>query len=307
MKKALITGADGFIGTHLITELVKNNIEVWAIVHPTSPTKERIKNNPHIHCIECDIFELQEYISCFPFDIDVCYHLAWQGVNALERDDLSYQMQNISLGIKCIEFAAQINIKKMIFPGSTSEYLFYGKPIDKNATPSASNAYGTVKIAFRYIAEHYTRKLGLEYVYVVLSSIYAADRRDNNVIFYTIDKLLNEEKPSLTKLEQLWDYIHISDAVTALRLVGEKGKPYSFYAIGCGDNQPLYEYIYCIRDYINPSLPLGIGDIPYSSDILPCSCVDIDDITHDTGFLPQIHFADGIKEVIDTMKKEKLQ
>lgn len=307
MKKVLITGADGFIGTHLITELIKNHVEIWAIIHPTSPNKERIESNRYIHCIECDFFELQKHISRFPMDIEVCYHLAWQGVNALERDNLSYQMQNISLGIQCIEFAAQINIKKIIIPGSTSEYVLYGKPIDKNAIPSAMNAYGTVKIAFRYIAEHYIRKLGMEYNYVILSGIYAADRKDNNVIFYTIEKLLNREKPSLTKLEQLWDYIYISDAITALRLVGEKGKPNSFYAIGHGDNQPLYEYIYCIRDYIDPTLPLGIGEIPYPSKIVPCSCVDISDLSRDTGFIPQVRFVDGIKEVIDTIKKEKMQ
>lgn len=292
MKKVLITGADGFIGTHLIKELLEEHIEIWAVVHPSSPNKERIKQNPNIHYVECGIPELENHLSKFPCDIDVCYHLAWQGVNALERNNLDLQLQNISLGIKCIEFAGKINIKRIIFPGSTNEYLYYGKPIDKQATPSAQDAYGTAKVALRYIAEYYTKKLGIEYIYVVLSGIYAADRRDNNVIYYTIDKLLNKEKPSLTKLEQLWDYVHVSDAVRALRLIGQKGNSGCFYAVGHGDNQPLYKYIYCIRDYIDPTLSLGIGDVPYLSTTLPCSCVNMEDVRKDTGYIPQISFAE---------------
>lgn len=59
---------------------------------------------------------------------------------------------------------------------------------------------------------------------MVITGIYAADRRDNNIIFYVIDKLLRKEKPLMTKLEQLWDYINIRDVVEALTLIGEKGQ-----------------------------------------------------------------------------------
>ncbi len=301
----MITGADGFIGRHLTKELVKEGIEIWAIIHPESKGIQDVPKDSGIHYIECTISNLYSRLSEFPTDIDVCYHLAWQGVNALERDDWEIQCQNIRLGFQCIEFATAIHIKRIIFPGSTNEYLYYGKPINQNAIPSAKDAYGSIKIALHRMAEYYTQKMGIEYIYVVLSGIYAADRRDNNVIFYTIDKLLNGEKPSLTKLEQLWDYVHIDDVVRALRLVGDIGKDRAFYVVGHGDNQPLYKYIYTIRDYINPSLPLGIGKVPYASEMLPSSCVDMSAVYRDTGYVPQISFEQGIKEVIDTMRRER--
>lgn len=305
MKKVVITGADGFIGSNLIKYLVKNNIEVYAIICPSSLTKSRIQGMEKVHCIECEIAGLIAIAEDFPKDIDVCFHLAWQGVAAEERDNLNKQMKNIDMGLLCIEFASKIQVKNIIFLGSTAEYLYYGKPINELAVPSPQNAYATAKVALHYLAKQYAQNLQIGYIYVVITGIYAADRKDNNVIFYTIEKLLNGEKPALTKLEQLWDYVNIKDVVEALRLIGEKGKSGAFYAVGRGDNQPLYKYIETIRNYIDPTLPLGIGEVEYANDRMPSSCIDLSAVTRDTGFVPKVSFDDGIKEVIDIMRKEK--
>lgn len=305
MKTAIITGADGFIGTHLIEYLREKNVEIWAVVYPGSPNKDQYLGREGIHTICTELSALGEHIDQFPVGADAFYHFAWQGVNANARNDFSLQQGNISLTLECMELAAALRAKKFILPGSTSEYLYYGKPINEEAIPSPQNAYGSVKVALRYLAAAYARQLGLDYIYVVITGIYAADRKDNNVIFLTIDKLLDGEKPSLTRLEQKWDYIYIDDLVEALYLVGEKGKAGRFYAIGHGDNWPLKQYIEMVRQCIDPSLPLGIGDIPYQNERIPSSCIDLSAITEDTGFVPKVPFEYGIRKVIEAMKKEK--
>lgn len=98
--------------------------------------------------------------------------------------------------------------------------------------------------------------------------------------------------------------MNIRDVVDALLLIGEYGRDGAFYAVGKGDNQPLYKYIEIIHNYIDPSLPLGIGEVPYPNDNLPSSCIDLTRLIQDTGFTPKVEFKIGIKEVIDKMKKE---
>lgn len=304
MKRVIITGADGFIGSNFINKLIEEDIEVWAVIYPQSTTKNRIKGLKNVHCVECNISELQGKVSEFPQEVDALYHFAWQGVNANERNNMEIQIKNIDLCLRCIHFATLVHAKKFILPGSTSEYLYCGKPINEESIPSPQNAYGSVKVALRYLAEQYARQCKVKFIYVVITGIYAADRKDNNVIFYVIDKLLRGEKPSVTKLEQCWDYVNIKDVVEALHLIGDYGKDGAFYAIGKGDNQPLYQYIEIIHNYINPDLPIGIGEVPYVNDRLPSSCIDLTMVTKDTGFVPKIEFEVGIKEVIDKMKKE---
>lgn len=306
MNKAIITGASGFIGSHLTHKLAENNVEVWAVIHPNNSKKCYVNHEKNIHYVYCDIEELSYYIGKKNFfrDADVFYHLAWQGVNTCYRNNMEYQMANIDICLKCIKFASENNVKKFILPGSTSEYLYNNKPIDENAIPSPQNAYGSVKVALRFLAEGYARQCGIPLIYTVITGIYAADRRDNNIIFYVIEKLLKKEKPSVTKLEQLWDYVNIQDVVEALMLIGDFGKPNAFYAIGHGDNWPLRRYVDIIRNYIDPEAEIGIGDIPYDSDKLPNSCVNLTKIFEDTGFTPKVNFENEIKNIIGIIALE---
>ena len=307
MKSAVITGADGFLGSHFIRKCVKSGTEVWAVVHPQSSNAGRLNGLSGVHVVVSDIPGLASRIDRFPEKVDTFYHFAWQGVNANDRDDFDIQLLNIDMTLQAVKFAGYLRAGKFIMPGSTNEYLYYGRPIGTSAVPSPSNAYGSVKVAVRFLAQQYAEKFRMEFIYPVITGIYAADRKDNNVLFYTIEKLLRREKPSLTRLQQLWDYVYIDDVVDALYLLGDYGKDGVLYTIGKGDNQPLSKYIETIRDMIDPSLSLGIGEVPYKNDRLPCSCVDLTAIERDTGFVPRIEFADGIRRVIDAMKKEKEQ
>ncbi|RHR46340.1 NAD(P)-dependent oxidoreductase [Clostridiaceae bacterium AF18-31LB] len=303
MKSVLVTGTEGFLGKHLVTALLKKGYKVYAIAR--SKKKGLDSSNPYLKLRYLDLNKIMCYIDEFPDGIDVMYHLAWSGVRPELRDDLNVQMSNINMSMDCMKFASAKGIKKVIFPGSTNEYLYYGKPLNKNAIPSPQNLYGASKTALRYLAGNYARKNNIEFIYAIITGIYASDRRDNNVIFYTIDKLLRGEKPCLTRLEQLWDYVYIDDVIEALILMGEKGKDGAVYAVGHGDNWPLYKYIEIIHKKIDPRLPLGIGEVPYSNGILPCSCIDLTDIHKDTGFEPKIDFDKGISLVIDRIKEEK--
>lgn len=304
MKKVLVTGADGFIGRHLVNKLLSERKEVFGVVPPGSFVYE----NRHDACLSVcrmDLNEATRYVRDFPAgEIDVMYHLAWSGVEPEHRDQFDRQMKNVSMTMECMKLAAAIKIKRIVFPGSTCEYLYYGKPLNRDAPPSPADAYGAAKTALRYLCSAYAEEHGIDFIYTIITGIYSSDRIDNNVISYTINSLLRKERPVLTKLEQLWDYIHIDDAVEALFLAGEKGKKNAVYAIGHGDNWELRRYIEIIHNLIDSSLPLGIGEIPYSGDVIPSSCIDLSEIQRDTGFAPRVDFESGIAAVIQKMRAD---
>ena len=308
MDRVLITGAGGFIGHSLVSKLLLEGKEVYGIVYPGHNIYENYGNDEKLHIKCMDLNQVMNHVKDFPKgEIDTLYHFAWVGVKPEFRNNIDVQMLNINMTLECMKLADAIGIKKIVFPGSTNEYLYYGKPLNKDAIPSPNNAYGAVKIALRYLCSDYATRNGVEFVYAIIAGIYAADRRDNNVIFYTIDKLLRKEKPSLTKCEQLWDYVYIDDVMEALYLIGEKGKDGAVYGVGHGDNWELSNYIRIIHQKIDPSLPLGIGEIPYQTyqnNKLPCSCIDLTDIEKDTGFKPQVNFEDGISRVIEKIKAD---
>ena len=305
MNQVLITGADGLIGRHLAEKLLSEGKEVYGVVSPGSAAREDLRRPVQIHLREMDLNEAEQDVSAFPAgEIDVMYHLAWTGVKPEDRDNFDLQMKNVNMTMNSIALAAALGIRRIVFPGSANSYLYCGQPLDRNATPSPSDAYGAVKIALKYLCGAYARKYDIDFIYTVLSGVYAPDRCDNNVISYTVNKLLRGERPVYTKLEQLWDYIYIDDAVEALSLVGEKGKKNAVYVIGHGNRWELRRYIEIIHHAIDGSLPLGIGELPYKGDRKPGICVDLTDLQRDTGFVPRISFEDGIARVIEKARSE---
>jgi nucleoside-diphosphate-sugar epimerase len=99
----------------------------------------------------------------------------------------------------------------------------------------------------------------------------------------------------------MWDYLYSADAGRAFYLIGVKPIGNRVYCLGSGTSRPLKDFIYIIRDTINPSLPLGIGSLPYERK--PVSLItDISGLTADTGFKPEITFEQGIKRVVGFLK-----
>lgn len=94
-----------------------------------------------------------------------------------------------------------------------------------------------MKVSVRYLCAKLAGQLCVDFIYAIIIGIYSDDRRDNNVIFYTIDLLLHGRKPSLTRLEQIWDYVYIDDVVSALMRIGDYGNAKAVYAVGKGDNK----------------------------------------------------------------------
>ncbi|MNW56735.1 dTDP-glucose 4,6-dehydratase [compost metagenome] len=129
----------------------------------------------------------------------------------------------------------------------------------------------------------------------------------STMIMYTIDSLLNKQKPILTKCEQVWDYLNCRDAGKAFYLLGQNGIDQTVYNIGSGQAYPLSQFVYKIRDAIDPRLELGIGEKEYAPQQVMSLCADISNLVRDTGFQPEISFDEGILETINWYKENMLK
>lgn len=301
MNKVLVIGANGFLGSKLTLTLACNGYSVVAIVDKRFPY-DSIKCHTNIQIIESVLEEIDSLEGEAFLNIDVLYHFAWAGVNAAYRNEAEVQVQNVMFGLKVMEFAEHHHITKVIIPGSAAEVSCGGGVITGHEIPAPSDMYSASKVATRYICMNYAKQHNVGLIWTLITSIYGPGRDDNNLITYTIKSLLKGEKPSTTKLEQMWDYLHVEDLMYALILLGEKGIPGKIYPIGSGEYRQMRDYVEKIRDIINPSLPLGIGDLPYKTNVVDNQMMDISEIKADTGYSPRFKFDQGIQEVINYYK-----
>src|SRR5690554_5718825 len=79
LKQALVTGANGFLGSHLVRHLVAHGVAVTAI--DREGCNDRLPQNPLVRFVPCDLKDiLQLGTKICPTKPDTFYHLAWQGV-----------------------------------------------------------------------------------------------------------------------------------------------------------------------------------------------------------------------------------
>ena len=306
MKKVLVLGANGFLGSRLSIALADQGCQVIALVDRRYPC-DIIKNHSGIYIQEFILEEVETLRDDQIFGgVDTLYHFAWAGVNAQVRNESMIQVQNIMFGLNVMEFANRYNIRRVIMPGSAAEVSCGEGIITGLESPAPSDMYSAAKVATRYVCQAYARQHNIELIWTLITSIYGPERNDNNLITYVIQSLLKGDKPSTTGLEQKWDYLYVDDLIHALVLLGEKGVGGKVYPIGSGEHKQMREYVEIIRDIINPALPLGIGDIPYKNpDKIDNQVLDISLLKHDAGFSVRYDFFRGIHETINYFKKLK--
>ena len=109
----LINGASGFIGYHLIKELLDNNHNVIAICRKISTPLESLMSNPHLNVIVCSQQEL--FSNICNLKVDVWFQLLWEGACGVLRSSPNVQINNELLAIMAMEVAHAINCKKIIY------------------------------------------------------------------------------------------------------------------------------------------------------------------------------------------------
>ena len=302
MRRAIVVGANGFLGSNLAKKLALLGTKVTALV-ARGYDYSCIKDVKGIVCVEFELETLSELDNHQAIKgANVLYHMAWTGVSSTYKHEAATQVQNIMYGLSVLQLAGRNGIKRIVIPGSASEYACGSGVIDGKGMPSPSDMYSASKVATKYICQTFAKQQGLELIWTAITSIYGPGRNDNNLITYAIKSLLKGEKPSFTKLEQKWDYLYIDDLIDALIATGEKGIGGKTYPIGSGEHRQMSEYVKIIRDHIDESLPLGIGDLPYKNKTIDNQILDISSLQQDTGFQPKVTFEQGIIKTIDYFK-----
>ena len=205
-----------------------------------------------------------------------------------------------------VELAHLCGCNTFIGAGSQAEYGRVEGKITASTSTVPENGYGIAKLCAGIMSRIQAHKYGIRHIWTRILSVYGPYDGANTMVMSTISKLFNGEKPIFTKGEQMWDYLYSKDAGSImLSLSGERSIDGKIYVLGSGTVRPLREYIEIIRDNIEPSLELGIGELPYSKQQVMYLCADNEDICNGLNYSYKYDFYSGIKETIDWYRTNK--
>ncbi len=246
MRRAIVTGGAGFIGSYIVEELLSKGYEVTVIDNMSSGCRENLSqviNDPHLEIIEADLKRLDEkWVKAFSNAEVVFHYAANPEVRVSSVNPRIHFNENLLSTFNVLEASRQGGVKYIVFASTSTVYGDAKKlPTPEDYFPlEPISVYGSVKLASEYLHITYSKLYGIRSLIIRYANV-IGPRSRHGVIYDFILKL----KKNPRELEILGDgtqrksYIYITDAVEGTLFVFEKfmqsGKEYDIYNIGNSD------------------------------------------------------------------------
>ncbi len=224
MKKILITGADGFIGSHLVEKLAnKKNFKIFALVQYNSFGNNGwldnidLKTKNNINIISGDIRD-KKFVNSLTKNKDIICHLAALiSIPYSYYSPYSYVDTNINGTLNLLESSLENNVKKFVHT-STSEV--YGSaqytPIDEKHPINAQSPYAATKVAADQLVKSYRDTFGLNTIVLRPFNTFGPRQSERAIIPSIINQaMINNENIKLGNINTKRDFTFINDTINA--------------------------------------------------------------------------------------------
>jgi len=250
--RVLVTGAAGFLGSHLSHALVVRGFETIGLIRPGSDTWRLADVRERLPVVEVDLNDGvaagRVVRDAAP---DVVCDLAWEGVGNRFHDDARRMDANVSAHLGLIGAAAAAGCRRWIGLGSQAEYGRHSARIDEGCATEPVTAYGNAKLRVAVLGQQLAARTGMEFVWLRVFSTYGPMDAPDWLIPSIVLSLLGGDRPKLTAGTQRWDYLFVADAALAIVESVGAARLDGVYNLGSGRAVPVREIAEMIRDAVD--------------------------------------------------------
>lgn len=298
--RCLVTGATGFIGSQLVRLLLQKGNEVSILIRPNSDHWRIEDILSAVKVIRGDIAAVKQVSDEIQsFEPRVVFHLAWHGGNSYKyQNDPSQIFKNLYGSLELVQIAKEAGSQRWVGLGTSVEYGKYETPITESVRPMPNTLYGISKYCTCLSAQKLSQLCGIDFVWLRPFWIYGPYDDPLRMLPSVILALLRGEKPALTLGEQRWDYLYVEDAVEAIWRVAITPEAQGIFNLGSGEAHSIRSIAERIRDSIDPSLPLGFGELPYRPNQIMHLQADVYRLKQATGWSPQVSLDEGLRRTV---------
>lgn len=317
MKKAIVTGATGFIGSNFVEYLIKNDIEVLALGRKAADEISKlrwgkIQGADYLKLEMKEILHLPEALQLMRWEVGndcVFFNLAWGGQDGLSDLNIAAQMRNVNWCASAVETASKIGCCRFIQVGTmeeafTEKYLELDHHIDTQYNRHV--IYSVAKIAAKYVLKMKASKLGLDFIYVLHSHVMGPDDDKDSFLQVTLQKLIRGDELVFSSGEQYFDVISTSDCSQGYYRICQTGRPGEEYWVGSGDPRRLREYVERMYALFPSGMEMQFGKLPYNDIILEKETFSIANLVKDTGYEATMTYEETVRGLYDYIIESQL-
>jgi len=303
----LVTGGAGFIGSHLVEELVAKGYKVRVLDVLSRGKLEYIQpliDKGNVEFVDGDI-RYNDVVDKSMRDVDYVFHEAATNINRSqaypeESFDVNFRGSHV-----VFKSALNHNVKKVMFASSAS---VYGQPktlpISENHELNPITPYCVSKLASEYLLKFFVRS-GLKFITFRYFNVYGlrqhTDAYYTSVIILFLKRLLNDKPPLvLGNGEQSMDFVNVKDVVRANIMGMESDIENEILNIGSGKSTTIRKLAYMLIDIMGKDVKPRFKPRDV---IVTERRADIRKAKHLLGFEPEFGLREGMGEVAEDIKK----
>ena len=304
MKKkiALVSGGAGFIGSHMVELLLKNNFEVRVIDNfSTGSIKnlKHLKNNKKLKLKKIDITKLNHKDKIFK-SVDYVFHFAGIAdlVPSIEQPQ-KYMMTNLIGTIKMLEASRYFNIKKFVYAASASCYGKTEIKVSEKAKINTEHPYAFSKYCGELAVQHWAKVYKLNFSSMRIFNAFGPRSRTTGAygavmgVFFK-QKLENKPFTIVGTGKQSRDFIHVTDVVRAFLAAAQKKNSNEIFNVATSKPKSIN-----LLTKIIGGKKVNIPNRPGESFK---SHANISKIIGKLNWKPLIGFENGVKELIKSIE-----
>ena len=257
--KLLVVGGAGFIGSHLVEELLTLDVsKILVYDNLTSGSRGNLSNS--LKDSRCrivhgsgDILDF-EALSSSMEGVDGVFHLA--GLWLLHCRELPREAFNVNIAgtFNVLEACVKSGVKRLIFSSSASVYGDAEEvPMTESHPFNNRNFYGATKIAGEAMCRAYFDRYGLNYLGLRYMNVYGPRQNNHNAYSGVIPAILKnlsiDQRPIINgDGTQSYDFVHVSDVARANRLAMESDMTNDYLNVGTGVSTSIKDLIEIILE-----------------------------------------------------------
>ncbi|KUO72730.1 MAG: CDP-abequose synthase [Clostridia bacterium BRH_c25] len=300
-KRVVITGANGFIGSHMAMRMLVEGADVNVMVRESSDLWRLDKVSKDIELYRVDLRnsgEVEKYVR--KIKPDYVFHMAAYGVDSRQKDYTIAAETNIIGTINLLKAVIDVGCKKFINTGTSMQYGNKLMPIREIEHYSPSNIYGSTKGAAVMIAHQIATENDINIATIIPFGVFGENEGSHKFFPHVILSVLGGKSIELSPCEQYRDYCYIENIIDGFLMAAanEKVKD-EIFNIGSGDVYQLKHFVNLLVESMKCESDIKYGSVEYRKNDLWSPQPDISKITNMLGWSPRVSLSEGIDRTIE--------
>jgi len=309
MARYVVTGGGGFIGSHIVEELVRRDVTVTVIDNFSTGKHENVEPfEDDIEVIEADIAEAKNLTQFLKGADYVIHQAAIPSVPKSIIDPVKSHNANVNGTLRLLVACREAGVKRVVYASSSS---LYGDsptlPKHEGMMPNPLSPYGAQKLFAEMYCQVFTRAYGLETVALRYFNVFGprqdATSQYSGVLALFIPAVLQDRRPTIYGDGlQSRDFTFVKNVVEA-NLLACKAPAVAgeVFNVACGDRITVISMLQQINKITGKDIAPIYGDLRKGD--IKHSQADITRAKERLGYQPKVSFEEGLRSTIEWYRK----